>query len=210
VERPALGEVAKARDGRFSRAFALPNSEERREARGLAGEVMRGFFRIRTGRPAALNAFGKRVLEVNCGLGFRLRAFQGYGWGVAGTETSATAYEYARRQSLDVTHGWLADGRFGRTRFDLVLFCASFGEMDDPHRTVTQLRELVVEHGLVCVLGEPLADEEAPPDDGSRLFLHTASSVKRAFTRNKFKRVSEDVGNGVGTFWFEAKTRRGK
>ena len=104
-ERPALGEVARARDSLFSRAFALPNSEERREARTLAGEVMRGFFQIRKGMPAALNAFGKNVLEVNCGLGFRLRAFQSYGWTVAGTETSATAYEYARRQSLDVTHG---------------------------------------------------------------------------------------------------------
>jgi SAM-dependent methyltransferase len=210
MERPALGEVAKARDGRFSRAFALPNSEERLQARGLAGEVMRGFFLIRKGMPAALNAFGKNVLEVDCGLGFRLRAFQSYGWTVAGTETSVTAYEYARRQSLDVTHGWLAEGRFGRTRFDLVLFCASFGEMDDPHRTVRQLREIVVEHGLVCVLGEPLADEEAPPDDGSRLFLHTADSIMRSFTGNKFSLVSEDVGNGVGSFWFRAKTGRGK
>lgn len=208
--RPALGEVAKARDRRFARAFALPNSEERRQARALAGEVMRGFFQVLKGKPAALNAFGKNVLEVNCGLGFRLRAFQSYGWGAAGTETSATAYEYARRQSLDVKHGWLAEGRFGTTRFDLVLFCASFGEMDDPHKTVTQLQELLVPHGLVCVLREPVADEEAAPPDDSRLFLHTPASVKRAFTRNKFSLVSEDLGEDVGTFWFRAKTRRGK
>jgi len=210
-QRPALGEVAKARDMRFSRAFALPNFEERREARILAGEVMRGFFQIRKGKPAALNAFGKDVLEVNCGLGFRLRAFQSYGWAAAGTETSATAYEYARRQSLEVTHGWLAEGRFGRTRFDLVLFCASLGEMDDPHKAVKQLRDLMAPEGLVCVLREPLADEGAKPAaDEARLFLYTTGSLKRVFTRNGFTAVSEEVADGAGTFWFKVKPRRGK
>jgi SAM-dependent methyltransferase len=209
--RPALGEVAKARDALFSRAFALPNFEERREARALAGEVMRGFFQIRKGKPAALNAFGLHVLEVNCGLGFRLRAFQSYGWAITGTETSATAYEYARRQSLEVTHGWLAEGRFGRTRFDLVLFCASFGEMDDPHGTAKRLRDLMAPGGLVCVLREPLADEGAgEAAGGSRLFLHTAGSLKRAFTRNGFTAVSEEAADGAGTFWFKVKPRRGK
>ncbi len=206
--RPALGEVAKARDRQFSRAFALPNSEERREARARAGEVMRGFFQVLKGKPAALNAFGKNVLEVNCGLGFRLRAFQSYGWGAAGTETSATAYEYARRQSLEITHGWLAEGRFGMTRFDLVLFCASFGEMDDPHKTVKQLLELLVPYGLVCVLREPMAGEEAAAPDDSRLFLHTPESVKRTFTGNKFSLVSEELAEGVGTFWFQSKARK--
>jgi SAM-dependent methyltransferase len=185
---------------------------------------MRGFFQVLKGKPAALNAFGKSVLEVNCGLGFRLRAFQSYGWGAAGTETSATAYEYARRQSLEVTHGWLADGRFGKRRFDLVLFCESFGEMADPHKTAKRLRELLVEHGLVCVLREPVAGgpgalapdvgpargagEEAPDD--SRLFIHTSESVKRVFTRNKFTLVSEESAEGVGTFWFKSKTWRNK
>ena len=209
--RPALGEVARARDDLFSRAFALPNSEERREARALAGEVMRGFFRIRKGKPVALNAFGLRVLEVNCGLGFRLRAFQSYGWTANGTETSATAYEYARRQSLEVTHGWLAEGRFGRTTFDLVVFCGSFGQMDDPHGTAKRLRDLMAPEGLVCVLREPLAGEGAgPPADESRLFLHTAKSIKRAFTRNGFAAVSEEVSAGEGTFWFKVKSRSGK
>jgi SAM-dependent methyltransferase len=164
--RPALGEVAKARDKRFSRAFALPNSEERRDARALAGEVMRGFFQIRKGKPAALNAFGKNVLEVNCGLGFRLRAFQSYGWATAGTETSATAYEYARRQSLEVTHGWLAEGRFGRTRFDLELDLekswlvdeqAALALVDDLHERRRVLRRVHEGAGRV----EPLGMERA-------------------------------------------------
>jgi SAM-dependent methyltransferase len=205
--RPALGEVAKARDARFARAFSLPNHEEKREAKALAGEAMRGFFAERSGKRAALNAFGKHLLEVNCGLGFRLRAFQSYGWAVAGTETSATAFEYARRQSLDVTHGWLADGRFGKTRFDLVLFCRSFGDMADPRKAVERLRELMAPKGLVCVLNEPLAETETdPPPDATRLLVHTAKSLRKAFCRNGFSFLSEDIDGGAGTFWFNAYT----
>ena len=211
AERPALGEVAKARDRRFSRAFALPNYEERRQARALAGEAMRGFFEIRAGKPAALNAFGKNVLEVNCGLGFRLRAFQSYGWWAAGTETSATAYEYARRQSLDVKHGWLDEGSFGRTGFDLALFCASFGELPDPRKAVGKLREVLRPDGLVCVLREPLTEKGGElPDGDSRLLLYTADSLKRAFCRDGFSFVSEKLGEGTGTFWFKVKSRKNK
>ncbi len=209
-KRPTLGEMAKARDARFARAFALPYHEERREAKALANEVMRGYFRILRGKPVALNGFGRSMLEVSCGLGMRLRAFQGYGWTVAGTESSVTAYEYARRQSLDVQHGWLADGRFGKTKFNLALFCANFGEMADPHGTAERLREILIRDGLVCVLLEPLVRDDAATLDEARLFVHTPDSIKRAFTRNKCALVSQDRGDGVGTFWFKTKTWRGR
>ncbi|MHC5056925.1 MAG: class I SAM-dependent methyltransferase [Planctomycetota bacterium] len=83
--------------------------------------------------------------------------------------------------------------------------------MDDPHGTVKQLRDLMASEGLVCVLREPVADEGAEPGaDESRLFLYTADSLKRVFTRNGFTAVSEEVAEGAGTFWFKAKPRRGK
>ena len=62
------------------RAFSLPHPLERRELRRHAVEVMRGFFGIRKGRRAALNAFGLDVLELGCGPGVRLQAFEDYGW----------------------------------------------------------------------------------------------------------------------------------
>lgn len=208
-ERPSLGQVARSRDALFKRAFALPNREERRTARERALEAMRGYFLIKRAKPAAFNAFGKDVLEVNCGLGFRLRAFQSYGWMVAGTETSATAFEYARRQSLDVRHGWLEEGRFGKTRFDLALLCASFGELADPNRAAEKLHGFLKPDGLVCVLGEPLASEDVePPAEGSRLFVCTADALKRVFCENRFSFVSEEIGNATGTFWFQAKSLR--
>ena len=116
-KRPSLGELASQREDLFKRAFALPLNEERRRSHEQAVAAMRGYFRETAGKPAALNAFGKNLLEVDCGLGFRLRAFQSYGWTAAGTETSATAFEYARRQSLDVRHGWFSDAGFGRVSF---------------------------------------------------------------------------------------------
>ena len=232
-ERPSLGQVAKARDMRFLRAFALPNHEERREAKALAGEAMRGFFKLRTGKPVALNAFGKSVLEVNCGLGMRLRAFQDYGWTAAGTETSATAYEYARRQALDVRHGWLDQASFpacaaarrdaagrGKTRFDLALFCGSLGELPATAEAVGKLHDLMTPDGLVCVLREPLAPDRrapdrglavegaAPPADESRLVLYTPDSLRQVLCADRFSFESEEVERGIGTFWFRVKQTR--
>lgn len=207
-ERPSAGHMAKAREMLFDRAFALPNHEERREARALAGEAMCGFFQIRIGKHAALNAFGKHVLEVNCGLGFRLRAFQNYGWTTVGTETSATAFEYARRMSLDVRHGWLDEASFGKTRFDLALFCSTFGEILDPGKAVVKLRELLGPDGLVCVLREPLAAKDMEPSgDATRLCLYSADSIKRVYCQNAFSFISEELHeDDTGTFWFRAKT----
>lgn len=195
----------------FARRFPVPRAVEKAEAEKLAHEAMCGFFRIKRGRPAPLNAFGRRVLEVNCGHGLLLLAFKRYGWTVAGMDTSATAAERARRELLDARHGRFVEARFGRTRFDLVLFCASFGEMDDPNRAAQKLCGTLRPDGLVCILHEPLADQDAkPPDGGSRVLLYTAESLKRAFCRNGFSFISEELGEGTGTFWFKVKPRRGK
>jgi SAM-dependent methyltransferase len=168
---------------------------------------MSGYFKITRGKPAALNGFDKDVLEVDCGLGMRLRAFQDYGWWVMGTETSATACEYARRMSLDVKlgslAGMLADGSFGRTRFHLVFFCGSFGRVGDPCGAAEKLHEAMTPGGLVCVLREPLACRGAKlAGDTSRLVLYTAESLRQVFCERKFSFVSEEFAEGTGTFWF--------
>ncbi len=207
--------AAEIRETLFAGAYGGANNEERRDAKALAREAMRGFFTITRAKPAALNAFGKNVLEVDCGFGFRLRAFQDYGWTVTGTETSATACEYARRLSVDVRSGSLGgivgDGGFGRTRFDLALFCGSFGRVGAPHAAVEGLHDVMSPGGIVCVLREPVASRGVKLTDKSdRLILYAAEPLRRVFCEHRFSFVSEEIGEGKGTFWFRAKMRRGK
>jgi SAM-dependent methyltransferase len=204
------GRAAEIREALFAGVYGGANHEERHDAKALAREAMRGFFTITRAKPAALNAFGKNVLEVDCGFGFRLRAFQDYGWTVMGTETSATACEYARRQSVDVRSGSLGgivgDGGFGRTKFDLVFFCGSFGRVGAPHAAVAGLHDVMSPGGIVCVLREPMASRRVKLTDGSdRLILYAAEPLRRVFCEHRFSFVSEEVGEGKGTFWFKAK-----
>jgi hypothetical protein len=220
-KRPSLGQLASDRDGAFENAFALPHHELKRRSRDEALEVMRGFFLVRRKKPVALNAFGKRVLVVECDLGFRLRAFESYGWIASGTETAPTAFEYASRQSLDVKQGWpwhvafAETPRPGGSGFDLMLFCGNFGNVPDPLGSIEKLHDLLRLReggdpgGLVCVLREPLA----PADPNARvecagLFRYTAEALKRLFCENRFIFLSEEITEGTGTFWFQAKSRR--
>ncbi len=211
----ASARAAELREARFARAYGLSNQETRRDAKMLGREAMQGFFMIRKGKPAALNAFGKNVLEVDCGFGFRLRAFQSYGWTVTGTEMSATACEYARRQSLDVRlgslGGILSDGGFGRTRFDLVLFCGGFGRVGDPHAAVEGLHGVMSPGGLVCVLREPVASRGVKlTAEADRNILYAAEPLRRVFCEHRFSFVSEELGDGAGIFWFKAKRGRNR
>ena len=211
VAPSAAADIAREREARFSRAFGMPNHRERATAKAFAREAMAGYFKVTRGKPAALNAFGKNVLEVDCGLGFRLRCFQDYGWTVAGTETSASAFEYARRQSLDVRHGSLEDASFGSTKFDLAVFSSCFGEVADPAKAVEKLWQLMRPGGHVCLLHEPVVVEGNRLVPGPRAFLYTPDSVRRVFCGNRFafadETLDEDTDGHFGSFFFQAKYR---
>jgi hypothetical protein len=207
-----------AREALYESAFAIPYDQERREAEVLTGEAMRGFLKITRRRPATLNGLDKNVLEVDCGLGMRLLTFQGCGWRATGTETSATAFEHTRRQSLDVKPGSLAEmlaggisrpeGSFGGTKFNLIFFCGSLGRVVRPRGVVEKLRGVVTFGGLVCVLREPLACRGAKlAANPSRLILYTADSLRRLFCEHRFSFMSQELAEGTGTFWFRLKSR---
>lgn len=183
------------------RTFSLPNPLERRELRRRAVEVMRGFFGIRKGRRAALNAFGLDVLELGCGSGFRLQAFEDYGWTAVGTEANPAAFEHARGRSLDARNSWPHQTGFGERGFDLVLSCGNFGHLPEPRATVEKARSVLKADGLVCVAREPLAFKGTPPE-GSAPVVYAADALKRLFTDGLFSLVSEAAGDGLGTFWF--------
>ena len=214
-KRPSLGQLASDRDGAFENAFALPHHELKRRSHEEALDAMRGFFLVRKKKPVALNAFGKKVIVVECDLGFRLRAFESYGWTASGTETAPTAFEYARRQSLDVKQGWPWHVAFAESGFDLMLFSGNFGSVPDPFASIEKLHGLLKlperggQGGLVCVLREPLAPDD--PNDSVEcpgLFRYTAASLKRLFCDNRFSFVSEEIEASAGSFWFQAKSRK--
>jgi SAM-dependent methyltransferase len=202
---PALADRMKARDARFqgSRWSYL---DDRARAEAQAEEVMRGFFRIRTGKPAALNGFGKRVLEVNCGYGNMLRAFRKYGWSPTGTETNPAAVFRAQQERLEVRREQFAEARLGRTGFDLVVFRAAFGEIVEPRRVAERLREVLRPDGLVCILREPLAPETGTPEPPeSHALVYAPDSLKRLFGEAGFALAGEEAAKGSGTFWFRIK-----
>jgi SAM-dependent methyltransferase len=162
---------------------------------------MRGFFGIRKGRRAALNAFGLDVMELGCGPGFRLQAFEDYGWTAVGTEANPAAFEHARKRSLNARNSWPHQTGFGERGFDLVFSCGNFGHLPDPRATVEKVRGVLKPDGLVCVAREPLVAEGAPPQ-GAAPVVYAAEALKRLFTGRGFALASEKAGDGRGTFWF--------
>lgn len=203
--RPSLGELVEKRNGVFADAFALPHHEEKRRARDESLAVMRGYFAIRRSKPAALNAFGLSVLDVQCELGFRLRVFANYGWSVVGTETSATAYEYARRQSLEVKHGWLDEVGFGDARFDLAILCGDFGELPKPKALLAKLASLLKPRALVYLCRQRVLLDGEPAVENGALFVYTADCLRRLFCERFFALVSEEEEGETRDFWFELK-----
>jgi SAM-dependent methyltransferase len=203
--RPSRGQLAAGRDERLRRLLSTPGADLQRASKAQASEIMRGYFAITKGTPAARNAFGLNVLDIGCGAGHRMRVFEDYGWTAFGTETGAAAYEQARRLGLEVRHGWLAEAGFGSVRFDLAFVCGAFGEMPDPNAFAEHIWSLLKTGGLLCLLAEPLAPIAA--GDG-RLFSFTPEALTRVMRRNRYDCVSDAVADGHGTFWFRAAARR--
>ena len=126
-----------------------------------------------------------------------------------GTETSDDAYEYTRRVTLDVKRGWLREADFGRTKLNLAFFCGNLGELPDASAAIQHLRSHLSPDALVCVLDEPVVTPEvAHTPAQTRVAVFTPDSLKKLFCENKFSFKREEVTDGFGTFWFQAKSRR--
>jgi len=160
MEGTSSRDAVKEREKKFRDAFALPHHKERSEAKKQALEVMKGYFKIKAGKAALLNAFGKTLLEIGCGLGFGLRVCLDYGWTVFGTETSPTAYEYSRQQMLEVKHGAFPEVGFGNTKFDLVVLPEGLNGFTDPKAAVEGIKAVLAPGGLVCVVAGTAKDRE--------------------------------------------------
>jgi hypothetical protein len=200
--RPSLGYLAVQRNGRFQNAMAEPHGARIREESRAALEIMKGYHRHTSGRAAALNSFGKNVLDVNCELGFRLREFQKYGWEIYGIDTSRNAVEYTKACALDVKEGWLDTVGFKAGMFDLIVFQDNFGELSDPREAVKKLHEILKPKGLVYVHERDFHEKEI---DANRLFYFDRDSLRRLFMENGFTVLEEEKDDEGFFFWFGKK-----
>lgn len=200
---PPREDLTARRESRFAGAWTADNSKEARADGEKALEAMVGFFFHTEGKPAARNAFGRNVLDVGCGLGFRLRRFQDHGWNPYGIDPSDTAVEIARASSLEAQKGWFdATERFP-DRFDLVMFHGTLGCLPEPLEAVRKLDGILRPRGLVFVnlAGEPVSDH---------LFSFEGETLRRLFMENGFTALEEGEGEGGAFAWFCRKSDRRK
>jgi len=202
--RPSLRYIAGRRNLLFEDAIAKPHGDEIREQTGIAQEIMKGYHHRMSGRPAVLNAFGKHVLEVHCGLGLRLREFQKYGWTVYGIDPSRDAVEYGKACSLQVEHAWLEDAAFKTGTFNLVVFHDAFSEISDPVHAVRLLLEVLRDDGLVYV-HIPAGEEGSFKE--TELFYYDPDSLRRVFMQNGFTVKLENNDLTGYFFWFGKKNK---
>jgi SAM-dependent methyltransferase len=200
--RPSLGYLALQRDNTFRNAMTEPHGSRIKEQSLAALEVMKGYHRHLSGRDAALNSFGKCVLDVNCGHGFRLREFQKYGWDICGIDTSKNAVGYAKACALDVKESWLDTAGFKPGTFDLVVFRDNFGELPDPKEVVKKLHELMKTSGLVYVHEKDFLEDDAQP---GRLFYFDQDCMRRLFMENGCTVLEEEKDDTGFYFWFGKK-----
>jgi len=178
--RPSAGEVLARRDAQFAGALTRNHAAAIREESRIAVEAMRGYHRLTSGRDAPLNAFGKRVLDLGCGLGFRLREFEKYGWTVTGVEPSANATAYTQAVALQALRADFDVPPPGP--FDFVLLERVLEEVPEPAKIVAVVKESLAPRGIVYVAvgvsdGETSVAEDrlyAFGEEGLRRLLMTA------------------------------------
>ncbi len=96
-----------------------------------------------------------RVLDVGCGRGLLLRAFQRQGWEVQGTELSEPAARYASGTlKLPVRIGSLEELRFPSDHFDAVVMWHVLEHVSDPRVVLAEVHR-VLRPGGVFMVGVP-------------------------------------------------------
>lgn len=93
-----------------------------------------------------------RVLDVGCGFGSLLHAFQKYGWDAYGIEPATNYAEFARENyGAKVTVGFLENSNLPSSYFDVVTLAHSLEHFSDPTKTLTRIRSLIKDEGQIFI-----------------------------------------------------------
>lgn len=93
-----------------------------------------------------------RLLDVGCGSGLYLHAFQKLGWNAHGVEISARVAEATRRAlGLNVITGALEEAKFPDAYFDVVTLIHVLEHLSDPVGTLREVCRILKKDGLVVM-----------------------------------------------------------
>jgi SAM-dependent methyltransferase len=140
---------------------------------------------------------GASVLEVGCGAGGGLVAFQERGHRVVGCELSRDLIEFGTQLGVaDLCHGTTQElpARLTSRRFDLIYLHHVFEHVQSPAQTLLELAELLSPQGRILVIVPDITRIDAfpnPAGDALR-FLHVAH--KYNFTPRCLEIVAAQVG----------------
>jgi SAM-dependent methyltransferase len=199
--RPSAGEVLARRDARFAGALTRNHAAAIREESRSAVEAMRGFHRLTSGKDAPLNAFGKRVLDLGCGLGFRLREFEKYGWTVTGVEPSANAAAYTQAVALQALRADIDAPLPGP--FDFVLLEGVLEEVPEPAKVVAAVKDALAPRGVVYV-AVAASDGETSVAEG-RLYAFGEEGLRRLLMKAGFAEPEVRKEDDALRMWFRRK-----
>src|SRR5436190_4415371 len=114
--------------------------------------LQNGLYVSRARRIQRLAGKPGRVLDIGCGRGHLLRAFQRCGWDVAGTEMSESAAAFARQQlNLPVHVGELVDMNLPADSFDAAVMWHVLEHFERPQHVVHEVYRLLRPGGIFLV-----------------------------------------------------------
>jgi SAM-dependent methyltransferase len=121
---------------------------------GVVQRLQRALYGRRASTVEEMLGGKGRVLDIGCGPGFLLRAFQERGWDVYGTEFSEESAAHAREElKLPVSVGDIAGLRLEAGRFDAVVMWHVLEHMGEPAATVAEVARLLRPGGvLLCAV----------------------------------------------------------
>lgn len=202
--RPSQGEIIRLRDVRFAGALSRNHTLEIKAEVDAANEAMRGYHRAVSGKDAVLNGFGKRVLDVGCGLGFRMRQFDQYGWLSMGLEPTEEAFAYTQAVLLHVMKGDL--DTLPKGAFQFVVLEGVLEEVADPADLVEKVSR-VLAAGAVVYASVAAPEKDEPLGEG-QLYRFGEEGLRKLFMQAGFAEPDVRRDPGRLRMWFRRKGAR--
>ena len=202
--RPSAGEILARRDERFAGSLTRNHAATIREESRTAVEAMRGYHRMTSGKDAPLNAFGKHVLDMGCGLGFRLREFEKYGWTASGLEPSANAAAYTQAVALHAVRADLDAPLPGP--FDFVLLESVLEEVPEPAKVIAVVKDALAPRGIVYVAVAASDGDASIAEDC--LYTFGEEGLRRLLMTAGFAAPEVRKEDAVLRMWFRRKEAR--